>query len=581
MAVSDRPDPVTLRTRDATFLAAVLDASVQPIVAFDLQGIVLLWNPAAERLFGWTAAEAVGQFAPHVPPEGVPNFVERVSRLSAGEQWIGHRSTRRRKDGSTVELSVSSSGLLDRDGQVVGIVAAITDVTELIRVEQAQANAERLFRAAFENAPNGVMLSDADGAFLDVNRAACEILRRERDELLATTFAAITHHDDLEANLDVRARAIRGKVDAYQFEKRYLAPDGATIWADLSVSVVRDDRDEVQFAIAQIVDIGARRETERELAESAAQIQAVSVVARRLLTADDARQLVCTAVADVTDADIVTLSERRADGSFEITAATRQELVGHVIEQHEKSGAGRALLVGESLFVADAHDSDIVSGRLVERTGARSVLFEPVTGERGIAASLSIIWCHEHLPIEPRTHELVRLLAAEAAHGIERTDLLRLLEEQALTDDLTGLPNRRACDREIEREIARARRGGLVTVAIIDLDWFKRFNDTHGHLEGDRLLRGAANAWRAQLRGGDTLARIGGEEFIVLLPDSPEPAARHILERLQAAMPSGETCSIGFADWDGQETIEQLLARADAALYVAKSEGRNRIVRSD
>ena len=70
MAVSDRPDPVTLPTPDAAFFAAVLDASVQPIVAFDLQGVVLLWNPAAERLFGWTAAEAVGQFAPHVPRRG-------------------------------------------------------------------------------------------------------------------------------------------------------------------------------------------------------------------------------------------------------------------------------------------------------------------------------------------------------------------------------------------------------------------------------------------------------------------------------------------------------------------------------
>ena len=581
MAASDPTDLAPFQTLDAEFLAAVLDASVQAIVAFDLQGIVLLWNPAAERLFGWSAAEAIGQFAPHVPPEGVPNFVERVSRLRAGEQWIGHRSTRRRKDGSRVELSVSSSGLLDRDGKVVGIVAAITDVTELIRVEQAQAKAERLFRAAFESAPNGVMLSDTDGTFLDVNRAACEILRRERDELLATTFAAITHPDDLQANLDVRARAIGGEIDAYQFEKRYLAPDGATIWADLSVSVVRDDRGEVQFAIAQIVDIGARREAERELAESTAQIQAVSIAARRLLKADDARQLVCTAVAEVTGADIVTLSERRPDGSFEITAATRQELTGHVIGQSEQSGAGQALLAGESLFVADAHDSELVSRRLVERTGARSVLFEPVTGERGVAGSLSIIWQHGHPPVEPRTHELVRLLAAEAAHGIERTDLLRQLGEQALTDELTGLPNRRDCDREIEREIARARRSGLLTVAIIDLDWFKRFNDTHGHLEGDRLLRGAADAWRAQLRGGDTLARIGGEEFVVLLPDSPEPAARHILERLQAAMPRGETCSIGFADWNGQETIEQLLARADAALYVAKSEGRNRIARSD
>lgn len=578
MAASDSNNPATGQAKDAAFLRAVLDASVQPIAAFDLEGIVLLWNPAAERLFGWTAAEAIGRFAPHVPPEEVPDFVERTSRLRAGEQWIAHRSTRHRTDASTVEVSVSSSALLDDDGRVVGVVAVMTDVTELVGIEHARAEAERLFRSAFDSAPNGVTLQTLDGTFLDVNRAACAILQRDRETLLATSFQEITHPDDLEPNLGQRNAALSGTRDTYRVEKRYLAPDGAIIWAELSISVVRDEQGEPQYFVSQIVDVGERREAERALAEGAAQIEAVSAVARRLLTAPDARQLVCVAVADVTGADIVTLCERRPDGSFEITAATGDDLIGHIIEPSETSGAARALLAGESVFVADTHRSGFVSKRLVERTGARSALFEPVTGERGVAASLSILWQHPRPAVEPRTLELVRLLAAEAANGIERTDILRQLEGQALTDELTGLPNRRAFDREIEREIARARRGGALTAAMIDLDWFKDFNDTHGHLEGDRLLRAAAIAWRAQLRGGDTLARIGGEEFVVLLPDSPEPAARHILDRLRLAVPLGETCSIGFADWDGRETIEQLLARADAALYAAKSEGRNRVV---
>ena len=578
------PDPdeaIAGQVRSAAFLGAVFDSAAQAIVVFDPQGHMLLWNPAAEQLFGWTAAEAIGRFAPHVPPEGRAAFVDRLRRLSTGEQWLGHRSTRRRKNGSTVELSVSSAPLCGSDGKVSGIVSVISDVTEVIEIEQARAQAERLFRSAFETAPNGVTLQSLTGKFLDVNRAACATLQRDRETLLATSFQEITHPDDRETGLEQLARALAGGPATYRFEKRYLAPDGAIIWAELSISLVHDDRGEPQFCISQIVDISARKIAEGVLADGTAQIEAVSRVVRRLLTADDARPLVCAAVAEVAEADVVSLSERRADGSIEITAATLSGLIGIVFAADGQSRATRAMLGEDSVFVADTHSSELVSRRLIDQTGARSALFEPVRGEHGVVGGLTIVWRHAVTAVEPRALEIVRLLAAEAALGIERTDLLRRLEEQALTDDLTGLPNRRAFEREIEREIARARRGGSLTVAMIDLDRFKRFNDTHGHVEGDRLLRATAGAWRAQLRGGDTLARIGGDEFVALLPECDEEAARHILDRLRLTVPDGQSCSIGFASWDGHESINDLRKRADDALYTAKSAERAGIVRSD
>lgn len=581
MTVPDSDSASSDRAQSAAFLCAVLDSAAQAIVAFNLDGIVELWNPAAERLFGWTAAEAVGRFAPHVPAAGCADFAERMRRLRSGDSALAHRSTRLRKDGSTVELSVTSSPLHGSDGNVRGVVSVVNDITELVELEQARADADRLFRTAFENAPNGVILSDPAGNFLDVNRAACRILQREHEALLETTFAAITHPDDVDKNLDVRRRALAGEFDSYRFEKRYLTPGGATIWADLSVSVVRDARGAAQFTIAQIVDIGARREVEQAAAENAAQFEAVSRVARQLLTSDDARPLVCTSVAELTGADLVALLERRADESVVITAATRAELVGRAFRPDELWGAMRAMLGGESVYVPDTRKSDLVNQRITEQFGARAVLFEPVGGDRGVVGALTVTWRRPMLDADPRLLEIARLLAAEAALAIERTNLLRRLEEQALTDDLTGLPNRRALEDEVEREIARARRGGSLTVAIIDLDWFKRFNDTHGHVEGDRLLRAVAVAWRAQIRGGDTLARFGGEEFVALLPDCDEDAARRILDRLRLSVPDGETCSIGFADWDGQESIDELLGRADAALYRAKHAGRNRIARAD
>jgi diguanylate cyclase (GGDEF)-like protein len=117
-----------------------------------------------------------------------------------------------------------------------------------------------------------------------------------------------------------------------------------------------------------------------------------------------------------------------------------------------------------------------------------------------------------------------------------------------------------------------------VCVAMIDLDRFKRFNDELGHQAGDRLLKEAAAAWRSELRSTDTLARYGGEEFAALLPGCDPDQGVRLLERLRAATPAGQTCSAGVASWDGTEDAAALVARADAALYEAKSAGRDRVV---
>jgi diguanylate cyclase (GGDEF)-like protein len=148
---------------------------------------------------------------------------------------------------------------------------------------------------------------------------------------------------------------------------------------------------------------------------------------------------------------------------------------------------------------------------------------------------------------------------------------------EARTDALTGLPNRRVWDELLEREIARSRRSGqTVSVAMLDLDHFKLFNDSKGHQAGDLLLKEAAAAWKAKTRETDLLARYGGEEFTILLPGAELEQARQIVERIRAATPAGETCSAGIATWDGSESAQALLERADEALYLAKESGRDR-----
>lgn len=117
-------------------------------------------------------------------------------------------------------------------------------------------------------------------------------------------------------------------------------------------------------------------------------------------------------------------------------------------------------------------------------------------------------------------------------------------------------------------------------VALLDLDYFKAYNDTHGHLAGDTVLASLGQSWLSMLRPQDLLVRWGGEEFALALPDCPVDCALEVLERLRAQVPDGQAASAGLACWDGLETIEALMSRADAALYEAKRTGRDRTVTS-
>jgi diguanylate cyclase (GGDEF)-like protein/PAS domain S-box-containing protein len=161
----------------------------------------------------------------------------------------------------------------------------------------------------------------------------------------------------------------------------------------------------------------------------------------------------------------------------------------------------------------------------------------------------------------------------------EREALIEEVQLLARSDALTGLPNRRTLDDQLPREMARALRGGSpLCLAIIDIDHFKTYNDTYGHLAGDRVLCECAGAWDSELRGEDTILRFGGEEFLIVLPDCEPTDAAEIVERLRAATPSGQTCSAGLAQWRPGESVDDLVARADNALYRAKEAGRDRLV---
>lgn len=178
---------------------------------------------------------------------------------------------------------------------------------------------------------------------------------------------------------------------------------------------------------------------------------------------------------------------------------------------------------------------------------------------------------------------------SELKHANER------LARHALTDGLTGLPNRRHFDRSLSEMLARAvRREQPFSLVLIDVDLFKRFNDTYGHLAGDGCLTAVGKAMAEAIRAADLIARYGGEEFALLLPDTGKDAACALAGNLRSAIaavdlshlpghPASVTASLGIATRQANEATspEQLIARADEALYAAKHEGRDCVRHAD
>jgi diguanylate cyclase (GGDEF)-like protein len=175
---------------------------------------------------------------------------------------------------------------------------------------------------------------------------------------------------------------------------------------------------------------------------------------------------------------------------------------------------------------------------------------------------------------------------SEWAADLNEQRLLALAD----TDALTGLRNRRALMQALAQVVAQARRSGRpLSLAVLDLDHFKAVNDQHGHAAGDQVLRQFTALMMAQLRAGDLCGRLGGEEFVVLMPDTEQPQALASIERLRAALAARPlawidesvelTVSAGVACLDPAHDVDgdRLLQAADAALYQAKRDGRNRV----
>ncbi|MEA2482895.1 MAG: hypothetical protein QOC55_842, partial [Thermoleophilaceae bacterium] len=225
-----------------------------------------------------------------------------------------------------------------------------------------------------------------------------------------------------------------------------------------------------------------------------------------------------------------------------------------------------------SLYVPSSADAFARDKDVAETAGSHTAeRWIRRQGRPDLRAEVALAPIRDHSGRERGLSALISDMTARKREGDAREHLIVDLREQALTDALTGLANRRHFAQELARETARCTRDRTdFAVAVLDLDGFKQFNDTHGHPGGDHLLRTVTREWSAGLRASDLLGRLGGDEFAITLPVCPPALALAVVGRLQDRTRALIASSAGIASLRPGETGEQLLARADAALYEAK-----------
>jgi diguanylate cyclase (GGDEF)-like protein len=259
-------------------------------------------------------------------------------------------------------------------------------------------------------------------------------------------------------------------------------------------------------------------------------------------------------------------------------AGAHWSIKGTAIEQvfiHKKAIV-RPDILHESKFTID--------GSYLEQ-GVRSIVYLPLLVNGGSAIGSLIVASRQPNAYDKNDVILLEHLASQIAMPIENSRVFARVEERTRVDELTGLLNRRSLHEVIISEINRhSRYGGVFSLVILDLDSFKAFNDHHGHMAGDKLLRKVGTTVKSSIRSCDQAFRLGGDEFAILLPNTAIEAANQVAERVRKRIASSTidgctpvTTSLGLANWPGDgRGVNEVVAAADAALYFAKRSGGNR-----
>nr|WP_231127335.1 GGDEF domain-containing protein [Motilibacter aurantiacus] len=344
----------------------------------------------------------------------------------------------------------------------------------------------------------------------------------------------------------------------------------------LLVSHVPLTEEHVLTVVRDVSRLRSQLSADRQLIGDLAQLTTLS---RAILEADDpqqARDEFCRGALELCAADGVFLAEPH-EGSLTATARAvvdgmpARELLPQRGLGEQRSVTREVFDSGVPVFLPDLASHPQADPGLVRASGAAAGLFHPVVRRGTVVGVLVVAW-RAALPEPPqRVRQLMPLLSADATLAIDRADLIAKLGAAAAEDALTGLPNRRAAGTELDRCVAHAGRAERpLAVAVLDVNGLKAVNDEHGHAAGDALLQTAARAWRAAVRREDQLARVGGDEFVLLMPDTDAAAAQQVIARLRASAPEISVAA-GVSEWVTGQTSEELLAAADRAMYADKA----------
>jgi diguanylate cyclase (GGDEF)-like protein/PAS domain S-box-containing protein len=509
-------------------------------------GLYVDVNAAFARLFGFTKREVIGRTALDL---GIwPDKATRDSFISGliGQPRIRDRVLQlRRMDGSQRTMMVSATRCV-----LAGephLLASLRDVTD---AQQTEMELRKLWQAV-EQSSVAVLITNADGCIEYVNPCFTEITGYSHDEAVGRNpsilKSGLTPESDYRRLWETISRG-----SAWQGEFCNRRKDGSLFWGVASVSPLLDAQGRVTHFVGIQADITERKRAEQELRASEERF----------------RSLVDTSLLGICI---------EADGKPLFVNQTFAEIFGY-------RDAAEVLALGSlnTLYISG-------EARPATRCHAASSADRPASHReiRGVRKDGSVVWLQAQSRIVPWNDSTA--VQTAVLDITLRKQFEDRLQYQANFDPVTGLPNRNlALDRLISAIEAARRRATRVSVLFIDVDRFKKINDTLGHAAGDRFLRQVAQRLKASVRQMDTVARLGGDEFVVLLNDvrlrsDAEAVAAKIAEmNAEPFMLDGQeafvTLSIGIASFpeDGDDA-QELLRHADAAMYVAKENGRSQV----
>jgi len=486
------------------------------------------------------------------------------------------------------------AGLVSREFQMRE--AALLSRSHITHSAAAFAASEARLKTAFALAPTGIAAVAGNGRFLSLNSAFCSIVGYEADELMTLSFQDITHPDDLDSDLNLLRQLTHGEIDRYQLEKRYRHKDGTSVWVDLHVAKLLSVNGDLEYYIATVQNIQRRKETEASLQalrhgleqrveeRTAELLRANEMLSHTMLQRLQAdrelrqREAELSAVLEHASDAYVSIDESGAIRAWNRMAETtfgwsRDEALGQSFEKLVIPAAMREAHLAGWRRYRSAGDDEALRQRLEISALRRDGTAFPV--EVRIS------------PVEIDGHRFFSVFLHDIT---ERKAMAERREKEALTDTLTGLPNRRSLLEYLPNAMARARRTGVpLGVLFLDLDGFKAVNDTFGHEIGDLLLQIVAERLKTCLRETDAVFRLAGDEFTAVVEgqfggtQDAEQLAKKLIQLINEPVLIGAATvqvgvSIGIAVFrrDDPRTATQLLREADSRMYEAKQAGKGR-----